>query len=188
MESSRGGPLSTFIMMLPLIVVPSIAMLKPAGQEGSMLSGLLSAASPKEDAHSAEEIADAVFAEIPGDTGSEFEPDFGDLTSSDDEFELMNSQLFDEAPASGSVNNLSASPQLSTRGSGNPFAPISGTNNTDQLLTALRQMGSTNSIWFDPGDGQLTKFANCMCKTLHRQNFAHVKTCTTRSQSFKAKL
>lgn len=153
MESSRGGPLSTFIMMLPLIVVPTIAMLKPVGQEGSMLSGLLSAASSEEDAHSAEEIADAVFAEIPSDAGSEFEPDFDDLTSGDEEFELMNSRLFDEAPGAGSESNFTTPPQSSSRNSGNSFAPSSGNMSADQLMMSLQQMGSTNSIWFDPGDG-----------------------------------
>lgn len=155
MESSRGGPLSTFIMMLPLIVVPAIAMLKPVGQEGGMLSNLLSAAAPEDSDHSADEIADAVFAEVPSDDTSAFEPNFGETASNDDDFARLDAQLFEEASNLSGGSNVPASaqqPPAMNFGNGLQAAP-SGLP-VEQLLLGLQQMGCTNAIWFDPGNGQ----------------------------------
>lgn len=79
MESSRGGPLTTFIMMLPLIVVPAIAMLKPADGSGGILSDLLNAATGNQSANDATGASADAEGNGPGGTDVDsFEALFGD--------------------------------------------------------------------------------------------------------------
>lgn len=154
MESSRGGPLTTFIMMLPLIVVPTIAMLRPAGSDGSLLSNLLSAA-PEADASAATpgDVADAVFSEL-SDDGFGEAPDF---STPDDEFADLENQLF--AEASG-MTSTPAAPDFDTTPSatnnmGTPgVAAGSSPAVTSQLLGRIKQMGTHRTMWFEPGDGR----------------------------------
>lgn len=151
MESSRGGPLTTFIMMLPLIVVPSIAMLKPAGEDGSILSGLLSAASSKDESQ-ADELAGDGFSE------------FSEFLESDPVAELSESaetgfseldQLFSEASGmslddSAGTANASA-PAATNAAWGGNFPSNSGDTQTESLMRELDQLGTTRTLWFSPG-------------------------------------
>ncbi|MCR9198697.1 MAG: hypothetical protein NXI04_08645 [Planctomycetaceae bacterium] len=153
MESSRGGPLTTFIMMLPLIVVPTIAMLRPAGSDGSLLSNLLSAA-PEADTAAAtpDDVADAVFSELSDDSFGEA-PDF---STPDDEFADLENQLF--AEASG-MSATPAAPDFDTTpsaGTGTPGASGAAGSPavTSQLLGRMKQMGAHRTMWFEPGDGR----------------------------------
>ena len=63
MDSSRSGLLSTILMTLPLIVVPTVALLRPPGQAG--IAGVDVAASEDESG-----LHDAFFDELDG-----FDPD-----------------------------------------------------------------------------------------------------------------
>lgn len=159
MESSRGGPLTTFIMMLPLIVVPTIAMLRPAGSDGSLLSQFLSAAPESEPpASTPDEMADAVFSEL---SDSEFSESLETMPA-DDEFAALENQLFAEA------SGLSApsTPDFDLGESAPPAAPVfadsatpaapstDSTAVTSQLLARLRQLGAQRTMWFEPGDGR----------------------------------
>ncbi|MEQ9411950.1 MAG: hypothetical protein RIK87_29820 [Fuerstiella sp.] len=167
MDSSRGGPLTTFIMILPLIVVPAIAMLRPAGQEGSLLSDLLSAASSssQDDGQSTEPSAEQVsedpleslFADLPGQdavpqrsadrTGAESSP-FAEV--SDDS--LTEDALTEEALVRDFARDFSAAPPLSASVRTTPPAQGSPLDaRTEQLLAELRQMGATRTLWFSPG-------------------------------------
>ena len=156
MESSRGGPLTTFIMMLPLIVVPTIAMLRPAGSDGSLLSNLLSAAPESETpATTPDDVADAVFSELSDDDFSEA-PDFApDFAGSDDEFADLENQLF--AEASG-MTGTPAAPDFDTTPSAATNTPGVAAGGspavTSQLLGRIKQMGAHRTMWFEPGDGR----------------------------------
>ena len=70
MESNRGGPLTTFIMTLPMIVVPTIAMLKPADNGAGLVSGLLSASQYSSSDESADDAPE--FASLSDDVNSMF--------------------------------------------------------------------------------------------------------------------
>lgn len=160
MESSRGGPLTTFIMMLPLIVVPTIAMLRPAGSDGSLLSNLLSAAPEKESTSTPDELADAVFSELPGD---DFSSPAGEF-SPGDEFADLENQLFAEASGQDDGfapprSNTAAIGATISDSAGSGFGGVeTGAGNSgaavSQLLGRLKQMGVQRTLWFNPGDGQ----------------------------------
>lgn len=151
MESSRGGPLTTFIMMLPLIVVPSIAMLKPAGENGSILSGLLSAASSEGESQEADDSGGDVFSEF-----LESDPVAEDSEPTDGGFSELD-ELFAEASGM-SVNDNSgpanvAAPFNSNSGSDRNFQPGLETPQTEPLMRELQQLGTTRTLWFEPGRG-----------------------------------
>lgn len=152
-------------MMLPLIIVPAIAMLKPADQKGSLLSSLLSAASSDEVA---DELPDADGFQSNAFSMDEFgsKPGFqSELTATDDLSELENA-LFAEAADGLSGAGSSASPQKNL-GPGNPGVALSFAGNsstdgndadTEHLLGLLRQLGVSRTIWFSPGNDQSIGF------------------------------
>ena len=167
MESSRGGPLTTFIMMLPLIIVPAIAMLRPAGQQGSILSDLLSAATGESGQESTADPA-------AGDEAALFDGFPEELTDSDLDAETSDSDLdaalFAEVtgtesadpfnsqsePPPPSAADFSApdfgSPDFSDPGFGASGGGRSVSDaDTEQLLGRLKQLGVAKTIWFAPG-------------------------------------
>ena len=169
MESSRGGPLTTFIMMLPLIIVPAIAMLKPVDQKGSLLSSLLSAAPSEDEAEDqvgqlpdADGFSSDVFGMgdlgAPSGSGSEFE--------APDDFSDLESALFAEASDGISGAKLPASPRVNAvsgrSGGASLLAGNSGRAGNDadtqHLLAVLRQLGVTRTLWFTPGSSQSVGF------------------------------
>lgn len=152
MESNRGGPLSTFIMTLPMIVVPAIAMLKPADNGAGLISGMLSASqnapaeesvddapefgSPAEDVTSMffeEEAADP--SELVGEPGAA-----GD--SLVDDFDTIFGAEFDDPPTPGSQPPASNSMRGIDAG---------------RLHAELQNMGVTKTLWFSP-DSQRSGF------------------------------
>ena len=159
MESSRGGPLTTFIMMLPLIVVPTIAMLKPIGQQGNLLSSLLSAA-PQTDNAAQSETEESVIDALPG---HEFDVEFGQFPASaaDDEFAELNDALFAEAAQTPAANYSTMESDTSfgdhsMRGANAIEDRLTATTrDTESLLDQLQQMGATRTMWFSPGNSQV---------------------------------
>lgn len=148
MESSRGGPLTTFIMMLPLIVVPTVAMLKPAG-DGGILSGLMKAATDRgEPAESnPDDMAEAIWDEIAGTGTSDSDAPLNGGT-----FDELDAELFSEAVGDAFSESPSDPFRTVSSASGRSASPVEA--NVEPLLAQLRQMGMTNTLSFDPGDGQ----------------------------------
>lgn len=159
MESSRGGPLTTFIMMLPLIVVPAIAMLKPTDLKEGWTSRLLSAASapetgePVDNAPEFDEVTDE-FESLFGEEMSSPSPN----TTSDTEDDLFHEAIGgapmdafstdfapkNDAPAMRVQNN-------SSDGSAAPQFPKADAS-VAPLLEQLRKMGVSRTLWFTPGN------------------------------------
>lgn len=161
MESSRGGPLTTFIMMLPLIVVPTIAMLRPASQQGSLLSDLLSAAGGGGE-QSGSTDSDPRTAPDPFDEMFEEEPDFSLNGETGAAAADLDEALFAEVAGDRFSGDLTTGPGPPTRpqviqpSAGN--APgLSDDLQTRHLLEKLKQLGATRTMWFAP-DGESAGF------------------------------
>lgn len=155
MDSPKGGPLTTFIMMLPLIVVPTIAMLKPADSSG-LVSSLLSAASGDRAAESQEKPADDdVFAVA----DEEFEALFGDASppATSQFASENNSALMQEAigPSENEPFSSDFGPPTQPQ-SGQSSPPAFSVHDADvvtqQLLNQLSAAGATRTVWFSPGE------------------------------------
>ncbi|MEZ6128807.1 MAG: hypothetical protein R3C59_09005 [Planctomycetaceae bacterium] len=167
MESPKGGPLTTFIMMLPLIVVPTIAMLKPADSSG-LVNSWLSAATGRNDAETSSSDTDdadfseaddefaALFSESPAPAEQNSRPDREVPTDID-------ASLFEEAvgeslqdPFRSDFQALPQSVPETTQRS-LPGGELSSTApSTDfataDLLKQLQQAGATQTLWFSPGN------------------------------------
>lgn len=178
MESSRGGPLTTFIMMLPLIVVPTVAMLKPAGNPVGMVTDFLSA-SPEGDEAEADSAAqpgaftDAdEFSDFFGDADSSppqttgiqaDDSPFHEEISSGNEAALMNEAMNGFAPDfsndSGSTEDPFPFPNdsnaaFSQQGARTSETQPAGSNASTQLnrlLGQVQQTGASEVMWFQPG-------------------------------------
>lgn len=143
MDSSRGGPLTTLIMMLPLIVVPAIAMLRPLDLQNGLTSGPLSASQEDED-----------FAEL-----SEF--GFDDPAQA----KPVNSREVSDYSMSDGVAGLSAplfsgaqTAENEAHDASFPFgsSPAASTANEPDFtpwMTQLNAMGATRTLWFQPATG-----------------------------------
>lgn len=164
MESSRGGPLTTFIMMLPLIIVPTIAMLKPVDQKGSLLSSLLSAASPNESSGEATDALgfpeDLSLAE-PFGQNSGLTSEFSGV----DDFSDLEAELLAEASDGFGNSGVSSAPPArvvaNNRNSATNFPGKAASLNdadTEHMLSLLRQLGVSRTLWFSPGDPQSVGF------------------------------
>jgi hypothetical protein len=158
MESSRSGPLTTFIMTLPLIVVPAIAMLKPADSGQGFISSILSASSGQVESA---EMADSGHGNAPKFNALEDEFDALFSESSEDGALETGELAFQEDVGNSLVDNFVTdfgSPETNSSPGGiqlskNPTADPS----VDQLLVKLTQMGASRTIWFSP-DGTTVGF------------------------------
>ena len=139
MDSSRSGPLSNFILILPLIVVPTIAMLRPPDRDRGLVSDDLSAA----------------------DEFSDFD---GDTSKLDDYAKLFDDPLPENAPA---FENRSADRDAATARDGIPAAAgdrattsrFPRSPDRPQLLENLSGLGVTQILWFTPGRSKRIGFA-----------------------------
>lgn len=150
MDSPRGGPLTTFIMMLPLIVVPTIAMLKPADLQNGLVSSLLSAASGKASPTDRDDTP----ADERTTAEDEFAAEFEEVSNFDSEFSELNAPLFDEsprAPVPKRSANSSRTPKADIQS--NPFDTSSddGDIDTEILVKQLQQLGALRIMWFSTG-------------------------------------
>ena len=150
MDSSNGGPLSNLILVLPLIVVPALAILRPAERDSGLVNSDVSAEDDdflsdpddfdsifgpqdgsKDETDSAVELRDEPHS-TPSDFG--FEIDDEALLKSDDDHKRHRDNT-DHEHAEGMHDNRPESP-----GSG----PILKSPN-------LTRFGVTKSVWFRPG-------------------------------------
>ncbi|MCP4170821.1 MAG: hypothetical protein GY758_08640 [Fuerstiella sp.] len=151
MESSRGGPLTTFIMMLPLIVVPAMAMFRPSGPEGNLLSSLLSAGSgDSSDSESPDNEAD-----LDGFSESDFEAEFAEILDSEDNVGDDEGASFSQEPSFPSESEMTrippvATPQVFTQPP--PITDLSTNAELDALTAQLQTLGAKRTLWFSPGN------------------------------------
>lgn len=164
MDSSRGGPLTTFIMMLPLIVVPAIAMLRPANQNGGLISEWLSAATGGGDADNAPSDAtedpdidpfEQLFADSASPGGGKPNAD-SEIAAGGHEIDAA---LFAEVTGESLAGQMERQPMSPATG-GPSDDPEPGLNSqvdsrTSALLAQLKQLGMIRTLWFSPGDGQI---------------------------------
>lgn len=141
MDSSRSGLLSTILMTLPLIVVPTLALLRPPGQAG--IAGIDVAASEDES-----ELHDAFFDELDGfdaDSSEALKKDHPDHSSPESDASPFSSHKRNAGPEATSEEDIFDSvspPESSVRSnfSGRP-AP-SPKVQTDPFMDVRVQDGS----------------------------------------------
>ena len=163
-------------MMLPLIVVPTVAMLKPAGNPVGMVTDFLSASSEDEGADADDSMQSGAFTDA--DDFSDFfeDTDGGTLqtaaqmadspfreeiaTGSDaalideamngfaPDFPAENTPSANDFPFSDDSANL-----FSDQGSAAPKTSANSSTDTDlkDLLNRVQQTGASEVMWFQPG-------------------------------------
>ncbi len=147
MDSSRGGPLTNFIMVLPLIVVPLIAILRPADRDSGISGQDVSAAA---DGESLDDFGHLDFDRL---TGTGANGGFADRSNSRAtasnagpagllEAPRDFSQAFDtHAPPTGLLSATTSDPDQQRR------------------FVELERLGATRSMWFSPGGARSVGFA-----------------------------
>ena len=141
MDSTRNGPLSTLILMLPLIVVPALVVLRPAAPDGGLGNNDLTAADGDQ---------------FPVD-GDNFDSMFGESitpeSSSDDdrpaEFELRDEPRSELQPVDPTTIDHRRTPPAKEAHSASP--PIPRSPSDVQRSPDLSDWGVTKSVWFSPG-------------------------------------
>ena len=113
MDSSRSGLLSTLIMTVPLIVVPAIALLRPAGPNQGLSTNQLEASD-----------TDDFFNEEFGGFGTDdfdndrLKPDISQAPEGSEDY----SELFAESNKAGSASSASGLASAGASGFADPFA------------------------------------------------------------------
>ena len=159
MESSRGGPLTTFIMMLPLIVVPTIAMLKPAGENG-VVSDLLSAATGGSEASPEDAPAFPESDSIEDIFGPSSDDGFGAAAETET---LQDAPVFSEVDPGTLLSDFDLlddpAQAVSPVAPSDAVFPASPVERVDsqELLRQLEPFNVSRSLWFSP-DGQSAGF------------------------------
>ncbi|MCH2210431.1 MAG: hypothetical protein MK110_03960 [Fuerstiella sp.] len=149
MDSSRGGPLSTLILMMPLIVVPALVLLRPPEKDTGFGNTDLGAAENHE------------FSGDPDD----FESMFGDSTGlssrheqpAEFEVELLDASRSDV----GEVESTMEIPGLTRSTHNNPAdsPATSEVRSATRGLLNLSHLGVTRTVWFTPGEPGSVGFA-----------------------------
>ncbi|MEZ6123894.1 MAG: hypothetical protein R3C49_12045 [Planctomycetaceae bacterium] len=160
MESPRGGPLTTFIMMLPLIIVPTIAMLKPADSGQGLVSTLLSAATGKPGSPSA--ISDQPASDPADEFAELFQEDAPSAPPADQE--SVEASLFREAAGTALADDFPefsrGVPETAPAGNASNSVPRFGEISqqppvndatVQRLQEQLRQLGVTKTLWYSGG-------------------------------------
>ncbi|MEZ6059824.1 MAG: hypothetical protein R3C19_05635 [Planctomycetaceae bacterium] len=147
MDSSRGGPLTNFIMVLPLIVVPLIAILRPAERGSGVTSDDLSAAS----------MGDALddFGDLDFDSLNSADENGGFLQNSGrrDDFETRGGSAFSDQPTALRQDFGNRQTAATLR------VPENSPVDQQQRFTELSRMGASRTMWFNPGSSRSVGFA-----------------------------
>ncbi|MCH2203021.1 MAG: hypothetical protein MK102_13695 [Fuerstiella sp.] len=136
MDSSRGGPLSTLILMVPLIVVPVLVLLRPPEHDTGFGNTDLGAAESLD------------FSGSPDD----FEAMFGDSMDLRSRIEQPAEVELLDAPRTdlGEVQPMVNIPDLTRR---THEAHLNSPSTSDaRRLPNLSHLGVTRAVWFTPGD------------------------------------
>lgn len=160
--------------MLPLIVVPTVAMLKPAGNPVGMVTDMLSASSHGEEAAdeasqpgaftNADEFSDFFeddsAASLPAQTVASNASPFGEDISTGSESALMNEAIngfspdfsANETPSSGSLPFQDDGGWPPSNLNSQPETTSQpGTAELQTLLAQVQKVGATEVMWFQPG-------------------------------------
>ena len=182
MDSSRSGLLSTLLMTLPLIIVPSIALLRPAGGPAGVAQTVAQGAQTPDD--SPDDFFDGLDTSL--DDAPEFRPDGSAdaaRTHQDADFEkLLPRSLASVKTAESHVGSKAVPgepdsidpfpqfegdqewrPQTGTAGSTpeQPAEPLipPDTDATDKNIRQLEALGAIRTFWFVPGTTEEYGFA-----------------------------
>ena len=145
MDSTRGGPLTTLILMLPLIVVPALVVLRPPERDSGYGSGDLSAADRDRIPAGADEF-DSMF-------GATVAP----VHNQGAAIKLLDEPLSNREPVDDVASELHRGPQLYHEHQEPP--PISDSGLLSRRIPDLTRWGVTKSIWFTPGNSGAVGFA-----------------------------
>ena len=149
MDSTRSGPLSTLILMLPLIVVPALVVLRPAAHDSGLGNNDLTAADGDQ---------------FPAD-GEDFDSMFGELIAPESsvhdgqsaEFELRNEPRSELRAVDPTTMDHRAMPPAKEAHSDSP--PIPPSPSDVQRNPDLSDWGVIKSVWFTPGHSGSVGFA-----------------------------
>ena len=182
MDSSRSGLLSTLLMTLPLIIVPSIALLRPAGGPAGVAQTVAQGAQTPDD--SPDDFFDGLDTSL--DDAPEFRPDGSAdaaRTHQDADFEkLLPGSLAPGKTAESHVGSKAVPgepdsidpfsqlegdqewrPETGTEGSTpeQPAEPLipPDTDATDKNIRQLEALGAIRTFWFVPGTTEEYGFA-----------------------------
>ena len=150
MDSSRGGPLSTLLLMLPLIVVPTLMVLRPSAPDSGFAGGDV-AAGEEDDFLSGDEDFESMFNE-----GREAPPAAGSTQTA--ETDLLDMGLGDFETSERSAPQPPRTAQADRRQQRSDARPSSAP--AARRTPDLSRWGVSGSVWFTPGDsGQVVGFA-----------------------------
>ncbi len=150
MDSSRGGPLSTLILMLPLIAVPALVVLRPPERDSGFSSDDLSAADGADQFLSDADDFDSVFgSEIHAHGTNPADSSHDHHSASTD---LLDAPLTNEAP--GDTKRTRTTPVFSP-----DTPPIPPREPMEPQAPDLSRWGVTKTLWFSPGDTGAIGFA-----------------------------
>jgi len=150
MDSSRSGLLSTLLMTLPLIIVPAIALLRPAGGPVGV------AQTTAQGAESAEDLLGFDTSEIPPTDAPEFpvEPKIDDLLPNQtrptpvEPIEPQSSDPFQQPVDAPATESPDGQPENFHEDAA-----------TEAALRQLNAMGAIRVLWFVPGTTENHGFA-----------------------------
>ena len=149
MDSSRGGPLSTLLLMLPLIVVPALMVLRPSEPDSGFAGGDV-AAREEDDFLSGDENFESMFNE-----GREAPPAADSARTA--ETDLLDMGLGDFATSERSAPEPRRTAQADRRE--NRSAPRPSSSPATRRTPDLSRWGVSGSVWFTPGDSGQVGFA-----------------------------
>ena len=151
MDSSRGGALSTLILMLPLIVVPALVVLRPSDRNSGLSSYDLAASDTNSDDFLSDtDDFDSVF-------GEEIQSKTFHQDGHTEIEDLLTSPLADLEQLDSKIHDANqADPSPANRRNALPASPLK-TRSHDSF--DLSRWGVTQTVWFTPGDVGTTGLA-----------------------------
>ena len=155
MDANRSNTLTNLLMMLPMVVVPTLALLKMPDQEGSMLGKIVAACT---DNPVAAETESTEFGTDELQTDDLLQEATGDLGFATDPFQTgsatpMMSALSADSRTSDNQFPLAPAPEPAT-GPSVSEVRLTPSNEREQLLGQLLELGATRTMWFGPGTDQ----------------------------------
>ena len=155
MDSSRGGPLSTLILMLPVIIVPALVILRPPERDSGFGNHDLTAADSSEFPNDTDDF-DSMFDEVMEPKSSPYNDQSAELTLLDEPLAAFEAVDPKTTNRHGSLRTNEIHPDSPQ----NPH-PGPGTHRRPDLS----RWGVTKSIWFRPGDSSTIGFAAFVSST-----------------------
>lgn len=169
MESSRSGLLSTLLMTLPLIVVPTMALLRPPGQIAAVSTTPLEATDSSDEellgefdlVESASEPRKKLTSHDSNDAGDEFEELFAETDSENPPDSAPRSRS-KKADKTESLDQELSNPFDLEESPGTPG--VDGqteetTGRAERIVEELNVQGALRTMWFEAGSKTPVGFA-----------------------------